>query len=58
MLLHNTNINVAIAVILLCRVSLSDLQEPSYKNRVDAQSAKMGVAKKGCGREIQNWREV
>ena len=33
MLLHNTNINVAIAHILVCRNSLYDLQGQSYKNQ-------------------------
>ena len=32
MLLHNSNINVAIAHILMCRISLYDPQEPKYKN--------------------------
>ena len=32
MLLHNSNINVAIAVILLYQKSLYDLQGPKYKN--------------------------
>ena len=34
MLLHNSYINVAIAVILLYRKSLYDLQEPRYKNLI------------------------
>ena len=32
MLLHNSNINVAIPVILLYQKSLYDLQRPKYKN--------------------------
>ena len=32
MLLHKLDINVAIANILLCRITLQDLPEPNYKN--------------------------
>ena len=32
MLLHMLYINVAIANILLCRITLQDLPEPNYKN--------------------------
>jgi hypothetical protein len=39
MLLHKSNINVAIAVILGCMMSLYDLRGPKYKN-----SWKKGVA--------------
>ena len=58
MLLHNANINVAIAHILLYRKSLYDLQKPIYKKSSGRVNHKMGVAKNGRGREKQNWRQV
>ena len=58
MLLHNTNINVAIAHILVCRNSLYDLQGQSYKNQWGAKPSKVGVVKNGCYPEIQKWYEV
>ena len=57
MLLHNTNINVAIAHILMCRNKLYDHQGQSYENQQDAIPSKMGVVKKGCGHELQKCRQ-
>ena len=58
MLLHNTNINVAIAHILVGRNKLNDRRGRSYKNQWGAKPSKVGVVKNGCYHEIRSWHEV
>ena len=54
MLLHNANINVAIAVILLYRKTLYDLQEPRCKKSTLAPGGDYGRGSLGSVVEIQN----
>ena len=58
MLLHNSNINVGIAHILVGQKRLYDHQGRSCKNHCGDKPSKMGVVKKGCGHEIENCRQV
>ena len=47
MLLHKSNINVAIAVILSYTLSLYDLQGRSYEKSVICETYKTGCGQKG-----------